>query len=133
LRGDGGGRIARSVNPECVVARLFGILHDPETGKKFYDLGRDPVVSPYTGKSYPLSFFEQTARAKPIAERANAATDDDETEEEEAIDPAAPEVPVGLGVVPLDPVDQGGRQQVPHLVRHEPRIPGSAPIRPPRR
>ncbi|WP_370931331.1 TIGR02300 family protein [Bartonella sp. DGB1] len=31
---------------------------DPETGKKFYDLNRDPVVSPYTGISYPLSYFE---------------------------------------------------------------------------
>ena len=33
----------------------------PETGRKFYDLNRDPVVSPYTGKSYPLSYFEETA------------------------------------------------------------------------
>lgn len=24
---------------------------DPDTGKKFYDLNRDPVVSPYSGKS----------------------------------------------------------------------------------
>ena len=32
---------------------------DPETGKKFYDLNKDPIVSPYTGKSYPRSFFEQ--------------------------------------------------------------------------
>ncbi len=38
---------------------------DPDTGKKFYDLNRDPVVSPYTGKSWPLSFFEETtAQAK---------------------------------------------------------------------
>lgn len=31
---------------------------DPETGRKFYDLNKDPIVSPYTGKTYPLSFFE---------------------------------------------------------------------------
>src|SRR5690606_30913306 len=38
---------------------------DPETGKKFYDLNRDPIISPYTGKSYPRSFFEQvTVRGK---------------------------------------------------------------------
>ncbi len=38
---------------------------DPDTGKKFYDLNRDPVVSPYTGKSWPLSFFEEnTAQLK---------------------------------------------------------------------
>ncbi len=36
---------------------------DPETGKKFYDLNRDPIVSPYTGKSYPLSYFEETSAA----------------------------------------------------------------------
>jgi len=36
---------------------------DPDTGKKFYDLNRDPVVSPYTGKSWPLSFFEENSAA----------------------------------------------------------------------
>ncbi|MBO6717036.1 MAG: TIGR02300 family protein [Rhizobiaceae bacterium] len=30
----------------------------PETGRKFYDLNKDPIVSPYTGKTYPLTFFE---------------------------------------------------------------------------
>ncbi len=34
----------------------------PVTGRKFYDLNRDPVVSPYTGESYPRSFFEPVAR-----------------------------------------------------------------------
>ena len=64
---------------------------DPETGKKFYDLGKDPVVSPYTGKSYPLSFFEVVEatrssartreRAKPV--RAPAEEQEDEVEDEE--------------------------------------------------
>jgi uncharacterized protein (TIGR02300 family) len=36
---------------------------DPDTGKKFYDLNRDPVVSPYSGKSWPLSFFEENSAA----------------------------------------------------------------------
>ena len=31
---------------------------DPETGRKFYDLNKDPIVSPYTGKTYPRSYFE---------------------------------------------------------------------------
>ncbi|MBX3597738.1 MAG: TIGR02300 family protein [Rhizobiaceae bacterium] len=31
---------------------------DPETGRKFYDLNKDPIVSPYTGKSYPRSYFD---------------------------------------------------------------------------
>lgn len=47
---------------------------DPETGKKFYDLNRDPIVSPYTGISYPLSYFDSSAEAK---------VDDEEIETEE--------------------------------------------------
>jgi uncharacterized protein (TIGR02300 family) len=34
---------------------------DPETGRKFYDLNKDPIVSPYTGTSYPRSYFESGA------------------------------------------------------------------------
>ena len=43
------------VNPKLGTKRV-----DPETGQKFYDLNRDPNVSPYTGKSYPLSYFDST-------------------------------------------------------------------------
>lgn len=43
---------------------------DPETGKKFYDLNKDPVVSPYTGKSYPLSFFAETSAAAVLEKQA---------------------------------------------------------------
>ncbi|WP_274626498.1 TIGR02300 family protein [Arvimicrobium flavum] len=39
--------------PELGTKRI-----DPETGRKFYDLNKDPIVSPYTGKSYPRSYFE---------------------------------------------------------------------------
>lgn len=48
---------------------------DPETGRKFYDLNKDPIVSPYTGKSYPRSFFD--AGSEKIVE------EDPETEEKE--------------------------------------------------
>jgi hypothetical protein len=37
---------------------------DPETGRKFYDLNKDPIVSPYTGKSYPRTYFESSAVSK---------------------------------------------------------------------
>ncbi|AGA64102.1 hypothetical protein B488_01090 [Liberibacter crescens BT-1] len=33
----------------------------PDTGKKFYDLNRDPIISPYTQKSWPLSYFDKTS------------------------------------------------------------------------
>ncbi|MBS3849600.1 MULTISPECIES: TIGR02300 family protein [Devosia] len=62
---------------------------DPETGKKFYDLNLDPIVSPYTGKSYPRSFFEQapvTAKAAPVKAKPVVA----EEEEDEVEDVAAP-------------------------------------------
>jgi uncharacterized protein (TIGR02300 family) len=38
----------------------------PETGRKFYDLGKTPVVSPYTGKIVPI-VAPAPARAKPEA------------------------------------------------------------------
>lgn len=61
---------------------------DPETGKKFYDLNKDPVVSPYTGKSYPLSFFEETSVAKVMekaAEEEEVAEVDTESTEVELV------------------------------------------------
>ena len=35
----------------------------PETGRKFYDLNKDPVISPYTGKVVPVE--TPTTRARP--------------------------------------------------------------------
>ena len=56
----------------------------PETGKKFYDLGRDPIVSPYTGMSYPLSTFDlPSKKAKPDEETAQKPADETETAEAE--------------------------------------------------
>lgn len=49
---------------------------DPETGRKFYDLNRDPIVSPYTGKTYPRSYFDSSAIAK-IEEDEDAEKDVD--------------------------------------------------------
>jgi len=48
----------------------------PVTGKKFYDLDRDPIVSPYTGQKYPRSMFDPQAKlaAKP------AEAEEEETE-----------------------------------------------------
>jgi uncharacterized protein (TIGR02300 family) len=57
----------------------------PDTGKKFYDLNRDPVVSPYTGKAWPLSYFEETSVAaimEKAAEEEVAEVDTESTEVE---------------------------------------------------
>jgi len=58
---------------------------DPDTGKKFYDLNRDPVVSPYSGKSWPLSFFEETSAAKEVPEEEEVAEVDTENTEVELV------------------------------------------------
>ena len=57
---------------------------DPETGRKFYDLNKDPIVSPYTGKSYPRSYFES----------GELKTEEEEEVEEKEVDveDEAPEV-----------------------------------------
>jgi len=56
--------------PELGTKRI-----DPETGRKFYDLNKDPIVSPYTGKSYPRSYFEEG--------KVSSVDDEDEVEEKE--------------------------------------------------
>ena len=48
----------------------------PETGRKFYDLNKDPVISPYTGKVVPVEVPVARARPEPApaaAARAAAA------------------------------------------------------------
>ena len=72
---------------------------DPETGKKFYDLNKDPIVSPYTGKSYPRSFFEQNATRKGAAER------EEEEEEEEVEIAAVPSAAAEPEVISLEEAD----------------------------
>ena len=85
---------------------------DPETGKKFYDLGNDPIVSPYTGKSYPRSYFEQVLAGKPSPAAARKVDDEDEEEvEEEVEDVAAPEI------VSLEDADaeESGEEDIPEV------------------
>ncbi len=47
----------------------------PETGRKFYDLNKDPIVSPYTSRSYPLSYFEGPAEIEEEEETAELETE----------------------------------------------------------
>jgi uncharacterized protein (TIGR02300 family) len=41
----------------------------PETGRKFYDLNKDPVISPYTGKVVPVETVVARTRPEPAAAR----------------------------------------------------------------
>jgi uncharacterized protein (TIGR02300 family) len=45
----------------------------PDTGRKFYDLNKDPVVSPYTGKIVPVEMPVSRARAETAAAARAAA------------------------------------------------------------
>lgn len=65
----------------------------PETGRKFYDLNKDPIVSPYTGRSYPISYFE-SVKDKVIEEEDEIQ----ETEVDEAED--------GAEIVSLEDADE---------------------------
>ena len=56
----------------------------PETGRKFYDLNKDPIVSPYTGVSYPRSYFESGSET--IVE------EDEDLEEKELDSEEGPEI-----------------------------------------
>ncbi len=44
----------------------------PETGRKFYDLNKEPVISPYTGKVVPVETLAARARPEPVAAVARA-------------------------------------------------------------
>lgn len=66
----------------------------PETGKRFYDLGKNPIVSPYTGKEYPLSHFvsdkSKTTMAdkedKSAVKKATEVDDDDVLDDDDGTD-----------------------------------------------
>ena len=79
----------------------------PVTGRKFYDLNKDPVVSPYTGKSYPLSFFEAAQEKAAVKfgakSRKEEVKDEDEVEEAD-VDVAAQEA--GAEVISLDDAEE---------------------------
>jgi uncharacterized protein (TIGR02300 family) len=77
---------------------------DPETGRKFYDLNKDPIVSPYTGISYPRSYFNSGA--------VSAVEEEEEVEQKELdAEEEAPEI------VTLEEADEEakGGDEVPDI------------------
>lgn len=45
----------------------------PTTGKKFYDLNKSPVISPYTGEVVPIAPIAQSRGRAPVAAAAATA------------------------------------------------------------
>ena len=82
---------------------------DPETGKKFYDLNKDPVVSPYTGKTYPRSYFEQSTIRKASVERDEEQDEEEEVEVVEAV--VAPDEPEVISLEDAD-AEEAGEEEV---------------------
>lgn len=79
----------------------------PDTGKRFYDLGRSPVVSPYTGKTIEVD-TGKTSRTM-VADKPDKASapkeksEDDLLETEEAEDEE--DVDLGDDVLEEDDTD----------------------------
>jgi len=74
----------------------------PTTGRKFYDLNKDPVISPYTGEIVPIAVLPTSRRSAPVA----------------PVVPLAPEVatpePADVELVPLEEADaeaEGGKKE----------------------
>lgn len=85
----------------------------PETERKFYDLNRDPIVSPYSGHSYPLSFFEKPEE-EPVVEKVKEA----EPAAETTAETTAPELDEdGVEIVSLEDADDetAGVKDIPDL------------------
>lgn len=61
--------------PELGVKRIC-----PTTGKKFYDLNRDPIVSPYTGEVLQRVLFEPARRGSAAAAKAAPQVDEEDAE-----------------------------------------------------
>jgi uncharacterized protein (TIGR02300 family) len=79
----------------------------PITGRKFYDLNKSPVISPYTGEVVPIAPIPQSrARAEPVAARAPIAPEPVEAEVPEVAD---------AELVPLEEADAEaeGAKKVP--------------------
>ena len=58
----------------------------PVTGRKFYDLNKSPVVSPYTGEIVPIAPIPTSRRAEAAAARAPIAPEPVEAEVPEVAD-----------------------------------------------
>jgi uncharacterized protein (TIGR02300 family) len=79
----------------------------PVTGRKFYDLNKNPVISPYTGEVVPIAPVV-SARGRPDAKAAEAAEPELETVDAE-----------GAEFVSLEDADaeaQGKKAELPDTV-----------------
>lgn len=77
----------------------------PTTGRKFYDLNKDPIVSPYTGESFPRSVFEPQVKGRAAPEKARPSREEAEPDVEATDD---------VEIISLEDADEdtSGRKRV---------------------
>lgn len=69
-------RSIRVARPELGIKRTC-----PTTGRKFYDLNKNPVVSPYSGEVVPSSVLTPFSKgAAPVVARKEAPPEEEEAE-----------------------------------------------------
>ncbi|HBQ37339.1 MAG TPA: TIGR02300 family protein [Rhodobacteraceae bacterium] len=74
----------------------------PETGKRFYDLNKSPVVSPYTGEVIDVEANNKTSTMVADKEDASNKLKDDAAETDEVVLDADDTTDVDLGDDVLD-------------------------------
>src|SRR6202045_350896 len=87
------GRIAHVAKSDLGTKRIC-----PTTGKKFYDLNKNPVISPYTGEVVPIVPIPPPRTRADAAARASAAAAATAAE-------AAPELVEAEGLGPIEEYD----------------------------
>ncbi len=78
----------------------------PTTGKRFYDLNKDPIVSPYTGEVVVVETGKNRMIEADAADAANAKNKDDEAEDVVLDDDDDANVDMDLGDDVLDDDDE---------------------------
>ncbi len=72
----------------------------PDTGRRFYDLNRNPVISPYTGESYDLAFFTGEKSQSSMSDKDDKAmlanvSSDEMSNQVDSLDEASEDVTIG--------------------------------------
>ncbi len=58
----------------------------PTTGKRFYDLNKNPIISPYTGEVVEIDTSKRSMIAADAADGASRKAKKDDTEETDALE-----------------------------------------------
>lgn len=77
----------------------------PTTGKRFYDLNKDPIVSPYTGEVVEMNTGKSRMIAADAEDAASAKAKENQVEDDVVLDDDDDNLDVDLGDDVLDDDD----------------------------